>query len=99
MIKVGEETKMETQEKIRSHMRTDVITNHGYDPAYERAINRLIGLAEKNTKARLKNYPQNIELREDLLRGEARDKKWYFETEIFHEEMNRLTRESGLRNL
>ena len=70
--------------------------NHGYDKDYENDINLLIGLAEKNTQARLKLYPQHTEVRKTLA---DLPWVWSFWTEIFHGEMNRLTQESGLRNI
>jgi len=72
------------------------MTNHGYDHDYESAVNRLIRLAEKNTKVRLRKYPRETEERKTLA---GLPWYWSFWTEIFHEEMNRLTRESGLRDL
>ncbi len=70
--------------------------NYGHKTDYESAINRLIGLAEKNTKVRLKKYPRETEQRKTLA---GLPWAWSFWTEIFHEEMNRLTRESGLRDI
>lgn len=69
------------------------------DANYRHKINKLIPKALRAAKARVAELEHEFELRPGSDKGgnDGADYKHYFESEFFHQEMNQMAREAGLR--